>query len=90
MAMIINDHVELERFRNKLKESVDNLQQQLKRTDAAMTTVAKSWQDVQFQKYNEEFTKDKEEFPPLCETIVEFTDGPLLQLQKYIEEYVNL
>ena len=88
--MIINDHVEMENFRNKLKESVDQLNQQLKRTDAAMTTVAQTWQDIQFQKYNDEFTKDKEEFPPLCQTIIEFVDGPLMQLQKYIEEYVNL
>lgn len=90
MAMIINDYAEMEKFRNKLKENVDLLDQQLKRTDAAMTKVAETWQDIQFKKYNDEFTKDKEEFPPLCKTIIEFVDGPLLQLQKYIEEYVNM
>ena len=90
MAMIINDHVELEVFRNKLKENVDQLDQQLKRTDAAMSKVNESWQDIQFKKYNDEFTKDKDEFPPLCKLIIEFVDGPLLQLQKYIEEYVNM
>lgn len=43
------DPDELYNFRCQLSELSDNLMEQLRRTDAAMETVAKEWQDEQFE-----------------------------------------
>ena len=90
MPAMINDPEAIQKFRNELLELVDGLQEQLKRTDAAMEEVAASWKDEQFKKYHREFTKDRDIFPPLCKDIEEFEAGPLYQLQTILEEYNNL
>ena len=61
MAQIINDWEAMRTFRGQLREAVDNLQEQLKRTERALEEVSNSWKDEQFRKYNDEFSKDKEE-----------------------------
>lgn len=90
MAQIINDWEAMRRFRDQLRDAVDDLQEQLKRTERALEDVANSWKDEQFRKYNDEFAKDKEQFPPLCDKITEFEEGPLHQLEEIIHEYTDL
>lgn len=89
MPAMINDPEAVQKFRNELRELVDQLQDQLKRTDSAMEEVAESWKDEQFKKYHREFTKDRDIFPPLCKDIEEFESGPLYNLQSILEEYGN-
>ena len=90
MGQIINDWEAMKKFRGNLSDAVDNLQEQLKRTERALEEVANSWKDEQFKKYNDEFSKDKDEFPPLCEKIKDFEEGPLQQLEEIIHVYTDL
>lgn len=90
MPGMINDPEAVRQFRYELLELVDKLQEQLKRTDAAMDEVAASWKDEQFKKYHREFSKDRDTFPPLCKDIEEFESGPLAELQSILEEYGDL
>ncbi|MCM1451130.1 MAG: hypothetical protein NC102_02640 [Clostridium sp.] len=87
---MINDPEAIQKFRYELLDIVENLQEQLKRTDAAMAEVASAWKDAQFQKYQREFSKDREIFLPLCKDIEEFESGPLAQLQSILETYNDL
>lgn len=90
MPGMINDPEAIQKFRHELLDVVENLQSQLKRTDAAMDDVAASWKDSQFQKYHQEFSKDRDIFTPLCNDIEEFESGPLAQLQSILETYNDL
>lgn len=90
MPAMINDPEAVQRFRNELVELVDRLEEQLRRTDAAMEDVAAQWKDEQFRKYHREFINDRDIFPPLCKDIQEFESGPLYNLQRILERYENL
>ncbi len=81
---------ELNKFRSQLSELSENLMQQLRRTDAAMETVAQEWKDAQFHKYRDEFTEDRDLIQPLSQQINEFQEGPLQQFEKITREYLNL
>lgn len=87
---MINDPEAIQRFRYELLDLVDKLQEQLRRTDAAMDEVTGSWKDEQFKKYHREFSRDRDIFPPLCKDIEEFESGPLAQLQSILETYNDL
>ena len=90
MAQIINDWEAMRTFRGQLRDAVDDLQEQLKKTEHALEEVANSWKDEQYRKYKEEFSKDKDEIPPLCEKINDFEEGPLQRLEEIIHEYTDL
>ena len=90
MATMITDPEAIHRLRDDLRTTADGLRQQLKKTEAAMDEVAQEWKDIQFHKYNEEFTKDKEMIPPLCSDIEEFEDDVLRRLEKIAIDYGNL
>ena len=87
---MISNPEAVQRLREDLLETVDGLKEQLKRTEAAMEDVAKEWKDVQFQKYYDEFTEDKELIPPLCNDIEAFEDEVLRPFQQILEEYIDL
>lgn len=80
----------LQRFRDDILERVDDLRDQLRKTEAAMDAVAEEWKDDQFRKYNEEFSKDKEEIEPLCKTLEEYENDVLYPLWKVVREYEDL
>lgn len=90
MPGMINDPEAIQRFRYELLDLVDKLQEQLRRTDAAMDEVACSWKDEQFKKYHREFSQDRDIFHPLCKDIEEFESGPLAELQSILETYNDL
>lgn len=90
MGQIINDWEAMRKFRGDLRDAVEELQEQLKKTESAMEEVAKSWKDQQFLKYEEEFSKDKEEIPPLCKKITDFEEDPLQKLEEIIRKYTEL
>jgi len=87
---MINDPEAIQRFRYELLDIVDKLQEQLRRTDAAMDEVARSWKDEQFKKYHHEFSHDRDIFQPLCKDMEEFESGPLAELQSILETYNDL
>lgn len=80
----------LKKFRDDILERVDDLRDQLKKTEAAMETVAEEWKDDQFRKYNEEFSKDKEEIEPLCKTLEEYENDVLYPMWKVVDEYEKM
>lgn len=87
---MVIDPDELYSFRCQLSELSEKLMEQLRRTDAAMETVAGEWQDEQFQKYHDEFTEDRDLIQPLSEQINEFQEGPLQQFEIITREYLSL
>lgn len=92
MATMISSSSAVRRLRNDLLDTVDGLKEQLKKTEAAMEEVAQDWKDSdpQFRKYNEEFTKDKELIPPLCNDIDAFEDEVLRHLYEILKRYEEL
>ena len=89
MGQIINDWETMRKFRGDLRDAVEELQEQLKKTESAMEEVAKSWKDQQFLKYKEEFSKDKEEIPPLCTKITDFEEDLFQKLEEIIRGYTE-
>lgn len=87
---MIVDPDELCNFRCRLSELSEKLMEQLRRTDAAMETVAKEWQDLQFHKYRDEFTEDRDLIHPLSDQINQFQEGPLQQFENITREYLEL
>jgi len=90
MAQLINDWQELQRFQNELVTACENLNEQVKKTDAALTEVNKTWKDDQFKKYQESFNEDKERIGVLRQTIEELNEGPLAQLREIVERYTQM
>lgn len=90
MASMIGNSAAVKKLQNDLIETVNGLKEQLKRTESAMDEVAKEWKDMQFRKYNEEFSKDTELIPPLCNDIEEFESDVLQELYRILYDYENL
>lgn len=90
MATMIISSEAVRKLQNDLLDTVDGLKQQLSKTESAMDEVAQEWKDMQFRKYNEEFTKDKEQIPPLCDDIEAFESDVLQTLYKIAKEYESL
>ena len=90
MASMIGNSQAVKKLQNDLLDTVDGLKEQLKKTENAMEEVAKDWKDMQFRNYNEEFTKDKELIPPLCNDIEEFESDVLQKLYEILYEYENM
>ena len=87
MAASINNLEELIKFRGKIEQSIENLNQNLKKTEVAVETVGETWKDEKFTQFEQKFSEDKELIPPLCKALTEFNDDDLHQLQQIIEEY---
>lgn len=87
---MINDWESMQKFQNELLDAVDKLREQLKKTDSAMETVANEWKDIQFQKYEQEFTKDKEKIEPICKDIEAFENDVLNPLKVTLKGYTEL
>lgn len=84
------DSDELNNFRCQLSELSEKLMEQLRRTDTAMETVAKEWQDEQFNKYRDEFTEDRDLIQPLSDQINQFQELILQHFEEIAKEYGNL
>lgn len=90
MASVITNSTSLKKFRDELLDTVDNLREQLRATENAIDEVSQEWKDPQFKKYNDEFSKDKEQIEPLCKKIEEYEDDILRGLYDIVYEYENL
>jgi peptidoglycan hydrolase CwlO-like protein len=90
MAQLINDWQELQRFQNELVTACENLNEQVKKTDAALTEVNKTWKDDQFKKYQESFNEDKKRIGVLRQAIEELNEEPLAQLREIVERYTQM
>lgn len=78
------------KFRNRVEDTIDDLQTQLKNTDAAIDEVAESWNDPQFKIFHEGFQEDKDIINRLCKTLQQWDDEVLYDIQKLIEKWSAL
>lgn len=85
--MIINDSNAVQELRNELLRAVENLEEQLKVTEAALNTVAETFQDEQAKLFVESFDKDKQKLQPLMDDVAWFESDSLRKIQEWIEEY---
>ncbi|MDE5561673.1 MAG: hypothetical protein K2J00_07755 [Bacteroidaceae bacterium] len=88
MDATINDVEALKVFRNKMLDAVENLMQQLRRTDAAIENVACTWKDSQFETFRDNFNEDKEKIKPLSDDIEEFEDN-VHYIERILREYLE-
>lgn len=87
---VINDYEAIKKFRRDLQEAVNGLNEQLRKTEAAMDEVAAVWKDSQFQKWYTDFNEDKEIIPPLCNHLEAYESDVLYPLQRRLEHYLSL
>ena len=90
MAGINIDVESLHKFRNDLLNLSEDLQEQIKRTDAVIDDVAAEWDDPQFKKFNDDFQQDKEMIKPLCERIEDFEAIVLHPFEDKVRDYLDL
>lgn len=88
--MVINDPQVLQDYRNKIRQRIQDLGEQLKNTESAIQTVGETWQDQNFQQFRDNFNVDKEKIKPLQEILNEYDESILNNLQMKLEEYVGL
>lgn len=90
MAGLNIDVDSLNKFRGELLNLSDDLQEQLKRTDALIEDVSKEWNDPQFRKFNDNFQEDKNTINPLCERIEDFEADVLKPFEQRVRDYLDL
>lgn len=86
---VINNLDELIDFRHKIEDTVNNLNDQLKKTEASLETVHETWNDIKFQEFYDAFGEDKEKIIPLTKVFDEYQGEILLNLQHKIEDYLG-
>ena len=85
-----NDVEALAKFREHLKETSEDLREQLRKTEQAIETVAQGWKDTQFEKFSGEFERDKEKIEPLCKDIDSFEGEILYPFEMILRKYLDL
>lgn len=88
MAVITNLD-ELIDFRHKIQDAIDNLKDQLNKTERSLETVNESWDDIKFKEFYDAFGEDKEKILPLTEVFDEYQGEILLNLQQKLEIYFD-
>lgn len=88
MDATINDVEALKDFRNKMIDTVEDLMKQLRRTDNAIENVARTWKDIQFEQFRDNFNEDKEKIKPLSDDIEAFEDN-VYYLENILREYLE-
>lgn len=86
---VINNLDELINFRNKIMEAIENLNDQLKKTETSLETVNETWDDIKFKEFYDAFGEDKEKIIPLTKVFDEYQGEILLNLQHKIETYID-
>jgi len=89
MNRIDVDWQAIHKFRNNLLNITEDLQEQLKRTDAVIEDVATEWNDPQFRKFNNDFQEDKALIKPLCERIEDFEAEVLTPFENRIKGWTD-
>lgn len=89
MSGIDADWQAIHKFRKDLLNLSEDLQNQLKRTDAVIEDVALEWNDPQFRKFNDNFQEDKGLIKPLCDKLEDFENDVLYPYEQRIGGWTN-
>ncbi len=76
-------------LRKQLRDVIGDLEETLKRSDAAVEVVSQSWKDENFRNFREKFEEDKDNLTPLISDIDEYEADILYRYQEKIEIYLG-
>ena len=88
-STIINNWASVQAYRGQIENSITQLEEQIKKTDAAVDAVYESWKDERFQIFKENFEMDKAEIIPLCNVLREYQNNVLYTLQERLKTYTE-
>ena len=85
---VINDPELIKQYRNDISNRIEELQQNLSKTNGAIQTVSQGWKDSQFQQFHDHFDQDKEMIGKLMGVLEKYRDDILGPLQARMENYL--
>lgn len=85
---VINDPELIQKYRNDITNRINELRENLKKTDSAVENVSQGWKDIQFQQFQQNFNQDKELINPLCVVLEQYRDDILGPLQDRMNNYL--
>lgn len=77
-------------YRGKIKKAINDLTEQLKKTERALDTVKDGWNDEQFNRFRDNFNVDKEQIRTLCDILGEYDNVILSSFENDLKEYEGL
>ncbi len=78
---VINSSEKLHEYRGQLDEAINQLKDNLKKTDSAIEQVGEKWKDDNYKEFRENFSQDKEKIPPLCNVLDDYQANTLYELE---------
>lgn len=85
-ASVINNSKELHEYRNQLSETIQKLDDSLKKTEAAVELVGETWKDDNFREFQENFNQDKEMIIPLKASLDDYEQNKLFHLEEKVRD----
>lgn len=85
-ASVINNSWDLHEYRNQLSETIQKLDESLKKTEAAVELVGETWKDDNFREFQENFNQDKEMIIPLIASLDDYVQNKLFHLEEKVRE----
>lgn len=85
-ASVINNSAALHEYRMQLSQAIQNLQDSLKKTEAAIEQVGETWKDDNFKEFQENFNQDKEMIIPLTASLEDYEQNILFHLEEKVRD----
>lgn len=89
-STVINNPDSIHEFRAQIGESIENLKEQLRKTESAIEAVHESWDDDQFNQFRDNFNVDKEQIKPLQDVLENYKDNILYNLEQKLWNYLDV
>ena len=88
MALTVsNSSAAIHDYRGKIAHAIDELKDQLTKTERAIETVSEDWKDDNFKQFQNNFDEDKEKIKPLCDKLYDYENNLLYQLEIKLKAY---
>ena len=89
MITVDNDPEAIKAYRGKIQDSIEQLRNQLLKTESAVQTVSESWKDNNFMEFQTNFNVDKEQIKPLIKVLENYESNILSQLETKLRTYIG-
>lgn len=89
MITVDNDPEAIKAYRGKIQDSIEQLRNQLLKTESAVQTVSESWKDKNFMEFQSNFNVDKEQIKPLIQVLENYESNILYQLEQKLRMYIG-